>query len=83
MLKDFHPNVEDLNFLNSIEKYMLQEEEETEKLIKDIGLILITEGQQDKKFKLGEIIKYNPSEVMDILRKHKDELRQLVDTTSN
>ena len=44
-------------------------------LIKKIGLILVEEGQSDyRKFKLGEIIKYSPSEVMDILRKYESEL---------
>lgn len=28
-----------------------------------------------KKFRLGEIIKYSPSEVKDILLKHRDELK--------
>ena len=45
-----------------------------EELIDKIELILITEGQHDRKFKLGEIIKYNPHEVKEILLKHKDEL---------
>lgn len=48
---------------------------DTEKLIRQIELILITEGQHDiSKFKLGEIIKYAPYEVREILLKHKDEL---------
>ena len=46
----------------------------TEELIRKIELILIETGQNDKKFKLGEIIKYSPREVADILRKHKDEI---------
>ena len=45
-----------------------------EELIKKIELILILEGQHDLKFKLGETIKYAPSEVKEILLKHKDEL---------
>ena len=47
-----------------------------EELIRKIELILIETGQHDLKFKLGEIIKYSPKEVGEILRKHKDELRQ-------
>ena len=43
-----------------------------EELIRKIKLILIETGQNDKKFRLGEIIKYSPSEVANILRKHKD-----------
>lgn len=46
----------------------------TEELIHKIELILIETGQHDKKFKLGEIIKYSPCEVADILRKYKNEL---------
>lgn len=46
----------------------------TEELIRKIELILIETGQHDKKFKLGEIIKYSPCEVADILRKHNDEM---------
>ena len=46
-----------------------------EELIRKIELILIETGQHDLKFKLGEIIKYSPKEVGEILRKHKDELR--------
>lgn len=47
-----------------------------EELIRKIELILIETGQHDLKFRLGEIIKYSPKEVGEILRKHKDELRQ-------
>lgn len=49
-----------------------------EELIRKIELILIETGQHDLKFKLGEIIKYSPTEVGEILRKHKDELRQSI-----
>ncbi len=49
-----------------------------EELIRKIELILIESGQHDLKFKLGEIIKYSPKEVGEILRKHKDELRQSI-----
>ena len=46
-----------------------------EGLIRKIELILIETGQDDKKkFKLGEIIKYAPYEVAEILRQHIDEL---------
>lgn len=54
-----------------------------EELIRKIELILIETGQHDLKFKLGEIIKYNPKEVGEILRKHKDELRQRVMKSMN
>ena len=47
-----------------------------EELIRKIELILIETGQHDSKFKLGDFIKYSPYEVAEILRKHKDELRQ-------
>jgi len=39
-------------------------------LPKKIASILVDVGQSDSKFKLGETIKYSPSEVEDILRKH-------------
>ena len=45
-----------------------------EDLIDKIHLILVEEGQHDLRFKLGEIIKYSPSEIREILLKHKDEL---------
>lgn len=45
-----------------------------EELINKIELILINEGQTDERFAWGELIKYTPSEVGDILRKHADEL---------
>ena len=45
-----------------------------EELIRKIELILIEEGQHDLRFRLGDIIKYNPHEVAEILRKHADEL---------
>lgn len=44
-------------------------------LIRKIELILIEEGQHDKeKFRLGETIKYAPYEVAEILKRHIDEL---------
>lgn len=49
-----------------------------EELIRKIEMILIETGQHDLKFKLGEIIKYSPTEVGEILREHKDELRQSI-----
>ena len=45
-----------------------------ETLIDKVHGILVEEGQHDPKFKLGEIIKYAPHEVRDILLKHKNEL---------
>ena len=40
----------------------------------EVETILITEGQSDtKKFKLGELIRYSPSEVVEILRKKASE----------
>jgi len=47
--------------------------EEAQAVIGNIELILITEGQHDPQFKLGDFIKYTPSEVAEILRKHADE----------
>ena len=46
---------------------------ETEELVRKIELILIEEGQHDKRFKFGDFIKYTPSEVAEILKKHADE----------
>lgn len=46
-----------------------------EQLIRKIELILIKEGQHDKRFKLGDYIKYTPCEVAEILRKHSDDLQ--------
>lgn len=45
-----------------------------ETLIDKVYSILVEEGQHDPKFKLGEIIKYAPHEVREILLKHKNEL---------
>ena len=40
----------------------------------EVQSILITTGQSDtKKFKLGELIRYSPSEVFEILRKKASE----------
>ena len=50
------------------------EDMDTEKLIYKIEGILVTEGQGDSRFKLGELIKYTPSEVANLLRKHANEL---------
>lgn len=44
-------------------------------LIDKITDILVDVGQHDKRFKLGEWIKYSPSEVRKILQDHKDELK--------
>ena len=44
------------------------------KLIRNIELILIREGQHDPQFKLGDLIKYTPHEVANILKKYADEL---------
>ena len=52
-----------------------QEAVTLEEMIRKIELILIKEGQHDKRFKLGELIKYAPYEVAEILRKHSDELQ--------
>ncbi len=50
-----------------------------EELIRTIELILIETGQHDKeKFKLGEVIKYAPYEVAEILRAHVDELHNVL-----
>ena len=47
-----------------------------DELIRKIELILIEAGQNDtEKFKLGEIIRYAPYEISEILREHIDELR--------
>lgn len=42
-------------------------------IVKIVG-ILIKEGHNDKRFKLGDCIRYMPTEVGDILRKHAEEL---------
>lgn len=34
----------------------------------DVRIILIEHGQNDHQFKLGEIIKYSPTDVYDILK---------------
>lgn len=53
-------------------------EDKVQKLIDKIELILILEGQHDLQFKLGEIIKYDPHAVKEILLKHKMELDQIM-----
>lgn len=50
-------------------------EETLNALIDKIHSILVEEGQHDPRFKLGEIIKYAPHEVVEIILKHKDELQ--------
>lgn len=45
-----------------------------EELIDKIELVLISEGQQDTRFRWGEKIRYTPHEVAEILRKHANEL---------
>ena len=45
-----------------------------EEQICKVEAILVSEGQSDQKFKFGEIIKYSPSEVGDILRKRSEQL---------
>ena len=53
-------------------------------LIRKIELILIETGQHDKeKFKLGELIRYTPYEVAEILRSHVDELNDILNKNSN
>lgn len=37
--------------------------------------ILIEEGQKDRRFHLGDTIKYDPVEVCEILKKHEEELK--------
>lgn len=50
-----------------------------EELIRAIEMILIETGQHDKdKFKLGEIIRYTPYEVAEILKEHIEELRNVL-----
>lgn len=50
-----------------------------DELIRKIELILIETGQHDKKkFRLGEIIKYTPYEVAEILKNHINELRDVL-----
>lgn len=49
-----------------------------EETIRKIELILILEGQRDKKFKLGDTIKYAPYEVAEILRRHSGELFKMM-----
>lgn len=45
-----------------------------ESLIDKIYWIIINHGQRDMRFKLDEIIRYDPAEIKEILLKHKDEL---------
>lgn len=47
-------------------------------LIHKIKLILIETGQHDRKFRLGETIRYDPQEVAEILRAHITELRDVI-----
>ena len=39
-----------------------------------VQFLLVEEGQKDPKFHLSETIKYSPSEVRDIIKKHINEL---------
>ena len=57
----------------------MTDEEKVKELIYKITDILIETGQHDyQKFALGEIIRYSPSEVMNILKKHSNELEKLL-----
>lgn len=51
---------------------------DADELIEEIHLILIEEGQHDERFGWGDTIRYKPSEVCEILWKHKDELAKRV-----
>jgi len=53
----------------------LRECEDTNGLIHKIGSIITVHGQSDRRFHLGEIIRYAPSEVEKILLEHVDELK--------
>ena len=47
----------------------------TDDLIHKIVDTIIEVGQSDtKKFRLGETIRYSPSEILEILKQHKDEI---------
>ena len=49
-----------------------------DELIHTIVGIIIEHGQNDyQKFKLGQIITYTPSEILEILKMHKEELMKL------
>ena len=63
-----------LLLFNNLERLKTDEVIILEELIRKIELILIEEGQHDLRFKLGDIIKYNPHEIVEILRKHAGEL---------
>ena len=56
---------------NGLLELMIKEKDPIEK----IKWILIYEGQHSKKFKLGETIKYDPYEVVDLIRKYEDYLK--------
>ena len=45
-------------------------------LIDKITDILVDVGQHDKRFKLGEWIKYSPAEVRKILQEHKNDFEK-------
>ena len=55
------------------------EADHMDEFIRKIELILIEAGQHDtEKFRLGEIIRYTPYEISEILREHIDELRNVL-----
>lgn len=57
----------------------MTDEEKVKELIYKITDILIKTGQNDyQKFAWGEIIRYSPSEVMNILKEHSDELEKII-----
>ena len=49
-----------------------------DKLLREIQLILVIEGQHDGRFKDGDMIQYCPSDVVKILGKHKAELEDVI-----
>ena len=40
--------------------------------LEELWVVLIEHGQRDKQFKLGEIIKYDPSAVIEIAKHYLD-----------
>jgi len=60
---------------NLNEKNICKIDEKDTSLIDKIYWIIVNEGQHDLKFKLDEIIRYDPAEIKEILLKHKDELQ--------
>ena len=53
-------------------KFILDREKES--IAEKVQFLLVEEGQKDPKFHLSETIKYSPSEVRDIIKKHINEL---------